>query len=93
MGSSDYELRPITNLRIIYFFSGLSVPLLVLASPHWLNLQGVGPCWPILWLLPLSLEFGTKSGVIAGFSLGLVLDGISLGGASQLPALIFLGAW
>ncbi len=86
-------MRLIKNLRLIYLISGLSVPLLALSSPPWLSLQGVGPCWPIFWLLPFALEFGPKSGFIAGLCLGLILDGISLGGASQVPALIFLGIW
>ncbi len=86
-------MRPIRNLRLIYFFSGLFVPFIALASPNFLTLQGVSPCWPIFWLLPFALEFGPKSGLLAGLCLGLVLDGISLGGASQVPALLFLGFW
>ncbi len=86
-------MKSIKNSRLIYIFSGLSVPFLALASPHWLTLKGVGPCWPIFWLLPWSLEFGPRYGMFAGLCLGLVLDGVSLGGASQVPALLLLGFW
>ncbi|MED5562676.1 MAG: rod shape-determining protein MreD [Cyanobacteriota bacterium] len=73
--------------------SSLFVPWLTLASPTWLNLSGVGPCWAVLWLLPWALVDGPVSGLTAGLCLGLVLDGLNLGGASQLPALMALGWW
>ena len=36
---------------------------------------------------------GPVSGAVAGIALGLVLDGLSLGGVSQIPALLLLGWW
>ena len=47
----------------------------------------------ILWLLPWSLVDGPVAGVIAGAGLGMVLDGLSLGDASQVPALMLMGWW
>ena len=79
--------------RTILFFSVVTVPLLTLMAPHWLSLRGVSPCWAVLWLLPWSLEEGEAFGLLSGLSLGFVLDGISLGGATHIPALTFLGFW
>ena len=71
----------------------LLVPFLTLVSPTWISISGVGPRWAELWLLPWALEEGPVAGIFAGFCLGIVLDGINLGGSSQLPALIILGYW
>jgi len=73
--------------------SALLVPLLTLATPTWLTLSGVAPSWAILWLLPWSLVDGPVSGQVAGACLGLVLDGLSGGGLTQMPALMLLGYW
>lgn len=73
--------------------TALAVPLLVLASPGVLKLAGVPPSWAVLWLLPWALVEGPLSGALAGLGLGLMLDGLNLGGASQIPALVLLGWW
>ena len=73
--------------------SGLLVPMISLAAPSWLSLGGVLPSWAVLWLLPWALVDGPGSGVIAGAAMGLVLDGLSVGDASQVPALMLLGWW
>jgi len=73
--------------------TGLAVPLLTLASPALLKLGGVPPSWAVLWLLPWALVDGPGSGAVAGLALGLVLDGLRLGSASEVPALALLGWW
>jgi rod shape-determining protein MreD len=73
--------------------TGLAVPLLTMASPALLKLGGVPPSWAVLWLLPWALVDGPASGAIAGLALGLVLDGLHLGSASEVPALALLGWW
>jgi hypothetical protein len=47
----------------------------------------------VLWLLPWALVDGPASGAIAGLALGLVLDGLHLGQASEVPVLMVLGWW
>jgi rod shape-determining protein MreD len=71
----------------------LLVPVLTLAAPGWPRLAGVGPCWAILWLLPWALSEGRRFGVLAGAILGLLLDALHQGGASEMPALMLLGWW
>ncbi len=73
--------------------SALLVPILQLASPVWLNLDGVPPSWAVLWLLPWSLIDGPLAGAISGAAIGLVLDGLSLGDVTQVPALVLMGWW
>jgi rod shape-determining protein MreD len=73
--------------------TALVVPWLVLASPGPLQLAGVPPAWPVLWLLPWALVDGPVSGALAGAGLGLVLDGLHLGPMTEIPALALLGWW
>ncbi|MCT0198936.1 rod shape-determining protein MreD [Synechococcus sp. CS-1325] len=73
--------------------TAVAVPLLNLASPPFLKLAGVPPSWAVLWLLPWALADGPLSGALAGLGLGLLLDGLNLGGATQIPALAVLGWW
>ena len=73
--------------------SALMVPMATLATPPWLCLDGVPPCWVVLWLLPWALMDGPISGALAGAALGLVLDGLTLDGLTLVPALIGLGGW
>ncbi len=93
MGSSSKALIDKRSLRVIFVGSFLGVPLLSLASPNWLLLQGVGPSWSVIWLLPWSLAHGPLRGALAGFYLGLILDAINHGGVTEVPVLMILGFW
>ena len=73
--------------------TALLVPLLALAAPAALQLDGVPPSWAVLWLLPWALADGPLSGAAAGLALALVLDGLHPGPLSQAPALGLLGWW
>jgi rod shape-determining protein MreD len=73
--------------------TALLVPLLGLAAPEWLSLDGVGPSWAVLWLLPWALSDGPWSGACAGLGLGLLLDALHPGSVTQVPGLLLLGWW
>ena len=73
--------------------SALLVPILQMAAPSWISLDGVPPSWAILWLLPWSLVDGPLAGAVSGAAIGLVLDGLSLGDVTQVPALVLIGWW
>ena len=64
-----------------------------LFAPSWLSLGGVRPSWGVLWLLPWAVESGPLLGLLAGISIGLVLDAISLLGITHVPAFLLLGFW
>ena len=81
------------HLKLVCLASALGVPFFTLLAPSWVSLMGVGPSWAVLWLLPWSLVAGPISGGFAGFSLGLILDAISLGHGTQVPVLLVLGFW
>jgi rod shape-determining protein MreD len=73
--------------------TALLVPLLTLATPPFLRLDGVAPAWGVLWLLPWALVDGPLSGAVAGLALGFALDGLHPGPVSEAPALLVLGWW
>ena len=83
----------IFNKRYFLFLSGLVVPLLSLFNPGLLSINGIGPSWSVLWLLPLAIEEGPVTGMFAGLCLGMVVDSIYLDGVTQVPSLILLGFW
>jgi rod shape-determining protein MreD len=71
----------------------LAVPLLQLANPPFLRLDGVSPSWAVLWLLPWALADGRRSGLLMALGLGLLLDALHVAGPSTLPGLLLLGWW
>lgn len=73
--------------------TALLVPLLTLSAPSFLAIDGVGPAWAVLWLLPWALEEGPLSGAFAGLALGLILDALHIGSITEAPALLLLGWW
>ena len=77
----------------IYQWLVILVPCLTLISPSWLSIGGIGPRWEQFWLLPFALKKGPLNGLFAGFCLGLILDGLNLGGSTQIPALMIIGYW
>ena len=93
MGSSFRKLMDKLLPRAFLFLAALTVPVLIIISPGLFKIQGVGPCWPIIWLLPCSLEIGPFWSVIFGIGLGSILDSITLSDVSYIPSLVFLGFW
>lgn len=81
------------NRQPLIAASLLLVPLLTLASPPWLALAGVPPCWPVLWLLPWALVDGLRSALLLAGVLGLLMDALHPGPASWLPGLLLLAWW
>ena len=72
--------------------TGLVVLVLSLASPGWLRLDGVGPNWLVLWLLPWTLSQGVRAGLISACILGFALETVTIGSATPLYGLALL-AW
>ncbi len=74
-----------------FILLGAFIPFLYFLSPNWFEIEGVGPSWALLWLLPLSLEKGPFAGAFGGLGLGLILDGFFLDGVTNIPSLVFIG--
>ncbi|MEB3334678.1 MAG: rod shape-determining protein MreD [Cyanobacteriota bacterium] len=71
----------------------LLAPLLALATPSWLTLAGVPPCWPVLWLLPWALVEGRRSALLTALMLALLMDALHSGPVSWIPGLLLLARW
>jgi rod shape-determining protein MreD len=81
------------STRVLAQASVLLVPLLSLASPGWLQLNGMEPAWAVFWLLPWSLMEDRLSALFAALTLGLLLDALHPGPVSLLPGLLLLAWW
>ena len=79
--------------RLFFVLSAIFLPFLILISPDLFKIDGIGPTWSVIWLLPWTLEKGKRFGLFTGFCVGLFLDGLSIGGVTQIPALMILGLW
>ena len=74
---------------LIFF---LLVPIVFFWHPNWLGLFGIQPYWPLFWLLPMSMIYGSMNGLIFGLFLGLILDSLTLDSSfTQVPGLILCG--
>ena len=81
----------LSKLPLISF---IFIPILFLWHPNWLSVIGVQPYWPIFWLLPISIIYGPKNGILIGLFLGLTMDAITSNNSfTQIPGLIFCGFW
>ena len=79
----------IKKSSLIFF---LLVPIVFFWHPNWLGLFGIQPYWPLFWLLPMSMIYGSINGFIFGLFLGLILDSLTLDSSfTQLPGLILCG--
>ena len=79
------------NISLISF---MSIPILYLAAPNLIGLQGSQPYWPLFWLLPWSMIYGSLNGSIVGLFLGLTLDAIGPESSfTQIPGLVLCGLW
>lgn len=75
------------------FATGLLVLLLTLANPSLVQLNGIPPCWVVLWLLPWAVVEGPLAGATAGIAIGLLLDALQGSNLSSVPLLALLGFW
>tara|TARA_B100000700_G_C14874188_1_gene774848 strand:+ start:556 stop:1059 length:504 start_codon:yes stop_codon:yes gene_type:complete len=80
--------------NLIFFFSAFSLPLLTFSAPDWIKLNGIAPCWPVIWLLPFSLRNGPFRAAIASIFIGILMDSFTTGQVSYIPSLFLLSlAW
>ena len=75
------------------YISFVFIPIVYLWDPNWLGFLGIQPYWPIFWLLPWSMVYGSFKGCVVGLYLGLVLDAINPGSFTQIPGLMLCGLW
>ncbi len=78
------------NNNILNFLVILSLPILIIISPNWLKLNGVTPCWPVIFLLPFSIINKPWNSLITAFLLGIFVDSFTFSDVSYIPSLLIL---
>ena len=78
------------NNKILLFFTLICLPALIIISPDWLKLNGISPCWPVVWLLPFSLKNNQSKSAITAILLGIFVDSFIISDVSYIPSLFFL---
>ena len=76
--------------KLIVIFIGLLLPAITLSSPSIIQLNGIKPCWPVIWLLPFSLKSRPWIASLAAICLGIFMDSFTLDKVSYIPSLVFL---
>ena len=78
------------NHKRFIFVTAICIPALIFISPDWLKINGISPCWPVIWLLPFSLKNSPIKSAIAAILLGIFLDSFIISDVSYIPSLFFL---
>ena len=78
------------NKDLLIFFTAISLPAFIISSPDWLTINGIQPCWPVIWLLPFSLKNSPLKSAAVAILLGIFLDSFVISGVSYIPSLLIL---
>ncbi len=78
------------NNELLIFISIIFLPACIIASPDWLNINGISPCWPVIWLLPFSLKNRPLRAALVAILLGIFVDSFTIGDVSYIPSLLTL---
>ena len=78
------------NHKRFIFVTAICIPALIMISPDWLKINGISPCWPVIWLLPFSLNNSPIKSGIASILLGIFLDSFIISDVSYIPSLFLL---
>ena len=76
--------------KILFFFTAICLPAFIIGSPNWLKINGIPPCWPVIWLLPFSLNNPPWKSSIASILLGIFIDSFTVSDISYVPSLLIL---
>ena len=79
-----------SNKKLLILFITFCLPALIIISPNWLRINGITPCWPVIFLLPLSLKNSPLISVIASILLGIFIDSFTISDVSYIPSLFLL---
>ena len=90
MGSNFERIMVVNNKKLLIYFTILCLPALIIISPDWLKINGITPCWPVIWLLPFSLKNRPWRAVFAGLVLGVFVDSFTISDVSYIPSLLLL---
>ena len=80
----------INNQKSIILFAVIWLPVFIFMSPNLLKLNGITPCWPVIWLLPFSLKNKPLKASIASILIGILMDSFTIEKVSYIPSLFLL---
>ncbi len=78
------------EIKLLIFLTIICLPIFIVSSPDFLKINGIAPCWPVVFLLPFSLKNTPARSVIAAISMGILIDSFTVSDASYIPSLLFL---
>ena len=78
------------NKKLLIFFIIICLPAFIIISPDWLKINGISPCWPVIFLLPFSLENRPLRAASAAIMTGIFVDSFTMSDASYIPSLFLL---
>ena len=78
------------NQKLLVILAIVFLPVLIITSPDWLRINGITPCWPVILLLPFSLENRPWKSALAALALGIFVDSFTISDVSYIPSLIIL---
>ena len=76
------------NKKILILFTVVCLPLVIISSPEWFKINGISPCWPVIFLLPFSLNNNPFRSAFFSILLGIFIDSFTLSDASYIPSLL-----
>ena len=76
--------------KLIIFCTIICLPICIIISPAWFRLNGITPCWPVIFLLPFSLKNSPWKAVLAASLLGIFIDSFTISDVSYIPSLLLL---
>ena len=79
-----------SNKKILIFFVLIGLQFCIITAPDWLKINGITPCWPVILLLPFSLQSSRFKAATASVLLGIFIDSFTIGGVSYIPSLLLL---
>ena len=78
------------NKKLLILFITICLPTLIIISPSWLRINGITPCWPVIFLLPFSLKNPPLIAATASIVLGIFIDSFTISDVSYIPSLFLL---
>ena len=78
------------NKQLLFIFNAIFLPALIISSQDFLKINGISPCWPVIWLLPFSLKNSPWKSAIASILLGIFMDSFTISDVSYIPSLFLL---
>ena len=78
------------NKKFLLFIAIICLQACIVTCPDWLKINGITPCWPVILLLPFSLNNPPWKAAIASISLGIFIDSFTISDVSYIPSLLIL---